>query len=124
VNIKDFFNITFHLNKKRAIKEMSILGAKFNQSVSLNYTRLNLYGEEPQLLGNVSDIYANQTLKQRAFDFYSSFQKQTDYLTQLYDIYTNIVIKKEFFFYYNSLYWFIELKPPFIKVTYDQVPLP
>lgn len=100
------------------------LGGKFDRSVSLNYTRLNLYGEEPILLGNMSQVFANATLKNQTLDFYKSFQKRTDYLEQAIEVYQDIVVKKEFIFFFNNLYWYITLKPPFIKITYYETPLP
>lgn len=100
------------------------LGGTFNQSINLNYTRLNLYGEEPRLLGNISDVFANATLKNMTIDFYKSFQKRTDYLEQAMEVYQDIVVKKEFIFYFNDLYWYITLKSPFIKITYFKTPLP
>lgn len=57
-------------------------------------------------------------------EFYKSFQKRSDYLEQAIEIYEDIVQKKEFIFYFDDLYWFIPLKPPFIKITYYKVPLP
>jgi hypothetical protein len=45
-------------------------------------------------------------------------------LEQLVEIYTEIAIKKEFYFFFNELYWYIELKAPYIKVSYYNIPLP
>lgn len=103
---------------------MHIYGAEFNQSIKLNYTRLNLYSQEPKLIGNISTIYANATLKNQTLDFYRSFQKRSDLLPQLMEIYEHITVQKEFYFYFNRLYWYLSLKEPFVKVTYFEVPLP
>lgn len=83
-----------------------------------------MYGEEPKLLGNISQIYENATLRNLTFDFYKSFQKRKDYIEQAIEIYEDIVVKKEFVFYFNDLYWYITLKPPYIKITYYETPLP
>lgn len=102
------------------------LGAQFDLNVSLNYTRLNLYGQEPELLGNYSQIFQgkNQTLINDIREFYRGFQKRTDYLEQLIEIYTDFAIKKKYYFFYNDLYWFINLKAPYVKITYEKIPLP
>ena len=56
--------------------------------------------------------------------FYGVFQKSKNILEQAIKAFNEIVIRKEFYFYYNSQYWFIELKEPYVKITYDKVPLP
>jgi ceroid-lipofuscinosis neuronal protein 5 len=109
----------------RALDQLYLFGAKFDASVSLNYTRLNLYGNEPIFLGNFSYIIANnQTLAGEIVNFYKDFQKRTDYIEQLLEIYNEIVVKKEFYFYFNRVYWFIKLKAPYIRISYNKVPLP
>lgn len=102
------------------------MGAKFDGSVKLNYTRLNLYAHEPQLLGNYSQIFNsnNQTLISDIRQFYKDFQKPTDYIQAAISIYEELIVREEFYFFYNNLYWFINLKPPNIKITYYNVPLP
>lgn len=92
--------------------------------MNLNYTRLNLYADEPKLLGNYSQVFANETLKNQTLSFYKSFQKRSDYFQQAIEVYTEIAIKKEFVFYFNDLYWHLSLSPPFIKITYYETPLP
>ena len=108
----------------RAVKQMYLIGAKFDTSINLNYTRLNLYGQEPKLLGNFSEVVKNTTLVADMREFYSFVQKRSDYLEQLLEIYIEFTVKKKFYFYFNGVYWFIELKAPFVKITYDRIPLP
>ena len=87
---------------------------------------MNLYSHDPQLIGNYSQIIdsKNKTLIDEIRQFYKSFQKRSDYLEQFVEVYTEIALKKEFFFYYNDLYWYLNLKPPFIRSTYYNIPLP
>ena len=99
-------------------------GADFDQTVSLNYTRLNLYGEVPLLLGDYAHVMSDPALKSSMLEFYGNFQKRTDYVEQLEQIWNDIVTKKEFFLYYNSLYWYVPLKEPFVHFTYNRIPLP
>ncbi|CAF0703185.1 unnamed protein product [Brachionus calyciflorus] len=110
----------------RAFDSLYDVGAKFDPKVKLNYTRLNLYSHEPQLIGNYSQIInsKNQTLINDIRSFYKTFQKRGDYLEQFVEAYTEIFIKKEFYFYYNDLYWYLSLKEPFVKISYYNIPLP
>jgi ceroid-lipofuscinosis neuronal protein 5 len=114
---------------ERALDEMYQLGAQFNGSIDLNYTRLNLISHEPQLIGNYSQIMQskNETLINNFIDFYKNFQKSNgteELLKQVFQAYIDITIKKEFFFYYNDVYWYLSLKQPYVKVSYEKIPLP
>lgn len=102
------------------------MGAKFDENVKLNYTRLNLYSHTPLLIGNYSQIInsKNETLINGIREFYKTFQKRSDYLEQFTEAFTEIFVKKEFYFYYNDLYWYLTLKEPSIKITYYNIPLP
>jgi hypothetical protein len=103
---------------------MHMLGARFDPNVSLNYTRLNIYGQPPFLLGNYDQVVSNPSLKTAIFNFYTIFQKRTDYIEQLKEVMNQIFTKKEFFIYYNSLYWYMPLNEPFVSFTYTHIPLP
>lgn len=108
---------------------MYAVGAKFDPSVSLNYTRLSLYSNEPQVLGNYSQIFSsnNQTLINNILDFFKIFQKQTGYvdlIEQAIKAYSELTVRKEFYFFYNDLYWYLPLKQPYVHITYNKVPLP
>lgn len=113
----------------RAFNQLYVLGATFNASIYLNYTRLNLYSQEPVLIGNYSQIFNsnNQTLIDDIRHFYRTFQKPNGYLSILeqgIEAYYYIEKEQRFYFYYNDLYWYLSLKHPFMHVTYYQVPLP
>lgn len=114
----------------RAFDQLYEIGARFDPNVQLNYTRLNLYGEEPVLIGNYSQIFnsGNKTLIADIRQFYSDFQKPAGgYIEDIeaaIAIYNEMIVRREFYMYYNSLYWYIELKSPFVKITYYEIPLP
>lgn len=110
----------------RAFEQMYSYGARFDPSVHLNYTRLNLYGYEPILIGDFSRVATNSTLLADMIEFYSFFQKpdSRNFVQQLEHILNEILVRREFYFYYNSMYWFIKLKAPFVKITYYPIPLP
>ena len=106
-----------------------MFGATFNGSISLNYTRLNLISNEPKLLGNYSQIMqsSNQTLINSFLQFYKTFQKTSgfeDLVIQAITAIVDVVVSKEFYFYYNDLYWYLPLKSPYIKISYEKIPLP
>ena len=111
----------------RAFDNLYDFGAKFDPNVKLNYTRLNLYTEEPILIGSYSDIFnsKNQTLINDVVKFYKDFQKPNkDFLPQFLDIFTYFTVLKRFYFFYNQVYWLLHLKSPYIGITYDYIPLP
>jgi ceroid-lipofuscinosis neuronal protein 5 len=110
----------------RAFDQLYAQGAKFDLSVQLNYTRLNLIAFEPMLLGNISYItnYGNQTLIADMLDFFSIFQRTSDLLDQVIRAAYEIRIRQEFYFYYNEMYWYLKLKAPFIGFSYVNIPLP
>jgi hypothetical protein len=110
------------------MKQMYQFGAVFDTSVSLNYTRLNMYGKEPVLLGNYTEIVKNPKLLNELTEFYTFFQKPSSnveqLIVQLLGIYEELKLRKNFYFYYNSMYWYIDLVEPFFSITYDKIPLP
>jgi ceroid-lipofuscinosis neuronal protein 5 len=110
----------------RAFDELYALGAEFDPSVELSYTRINLISDEPVFLGNYTEIMTgtNKTLKENVLSFYSSFQVTKHILEQIKDIYDLIILKEEFYFYYNQKYWYLHLKKPFITISYENIPLP
>ena len=111
----------------RAFQELANLGTKFNESVHLNYTRIHLYSEEPQYLGDQSIVLANDSLARDIKDFYSKFQSHQNFselVKHMVQAYTEIFVDKKFYFFYNYEYWFLQMKPPYIKLTYLEVPLP
>ncbi|KAH3832408.1 hypothetical protein DPMN_105694 [Dreissena polymorpha] len=111
----------------RAFQKLADVGAKFNQSVRLNYTRINLYSDQPVYLGNETVVKADQSLYKNITDFYKKFQSHQSYqdlLTHLVEAYIEVFDQQQFYFFYNFEYWFLPMKSPFIKLTYLEVPLP
>ena len=111
----------------RAFQELANLGTKFNESVHLNYTRIHLYSDEPQYLGDMSLVKSNNTLAAEVIDFYRKFQSHqnfTELLKHMIEAYEEVFEDKKFYFFFNYEYWFLPMKPPYIKLTYLEVPLP
>ncbi|PVD35040.1 hypothetical protein C0Q70_06321 [Pomacea canaliculata] len=114
----------------RAFETLGSLGAKFNHSVHLNYTRMNLYSKEPLYLGNASTIFGDPQYKQLAeeiLNFYRLFQShQTlpNLLVSLIEAFTEIVIEGKFYLYYNDAYWLLPMAEPYFGLTYEETPLP
>jgi ceroid-lipofuscinosis neuronal protein 5 len=111
----------------RAFDAIYELGGRFDEKITLNYTRLNIYSYEPVKIGTYDDIInsKNQTLIDDIRKFYRDFQKpKTNFLQQFLDIFNYIEVSKTFYFYYNELYWLLPIKSPSIKVTYYPIPLP
>lgn len=103
---------------------MYSFGAQFNYSVSLNYTRIELYASEPKLIGNYTQLMGDPLLKIEAIEFYNHFQKRTDYLKQASEVFDQMFNKKQFILYYNRLYWNLTLNEPVVRFTYTKVALP
>jgi len=111
----------------RAFQELANIGTKFNQSVHLNYTRINLYSEAPIFLGNETVVRANESLYQNITSFYSKFQSHQSYkdlVTHLIEAYVEIFKDDVFYFFFNYEYWLLPMKKPYIKLTYLEKPLP
>lgn len=111
----------------RAFQELANLGTKFNESVQLNYTRIHLYSDQPKYLGDMSLVLANNSLAKEIIDFYAKFQSHQNFsalIKHMLEAYEEIFIDNKFYFFYNYEYWFLPMKPPYIKLTYLEVPLP
>lgn len=118
----------------RALDELGSLGAQFNQSVHLNYTKINIYSAQPIYQGSSSEIFgknANQTMKKlgrKIFDFYKKFQSSKSYVKLaeeiLQDLFEIFVARDSFYLYYNDAYWLLPLHDPVSKLTYEETPLP
>ncbi|XP_052796114.1 ceroid-lipofuscinosis neuronal protein 5 homolog [Mya arenaria] len=111
----------------RAFQELANLGTEFNQSVHLNYTRINLYSDKPVYLGNDTVVKANESLYQNITDFYKKFQSHQsfqDLMTHLIEGYDEVFEDHMFYLYYNFEYWFLPMKQPYMKLTYFEKPLP
>ncbi|RUS68897.1 hypothetical protein EGW08_023341 [Elysia chlorotica] len=129
----------------RAFDAMHDLGAKFDQSVHLNYTKVVLYSQQPILIGNASSIYNDSKTLETLVDFYNYFQKRTmaDIVLHMLEFYNyfqkrtmaDIVLHmleylawfelhKKFYIFYNAQYWELDMVQPYFQLTYDEVPLP
>ena len=114
----------------RAFKQIASLGGKFNQSVKLNYTRIHLYSKGPLFLGDAHTVFGPGANKTRANDilkFYQNFQSHQNVehiLESLMNIYLDIKFLHKFYFFYNFEYWYLPLVDPYIRLSYNEVPLP
>ncbi|KAI8495313.1 Ceroid-lipofuscinosis neuronal protein 5 [Branchiostoma belcheri] len=114
----------------RTFNKLGDLGAKFNTSVQTNYTKITLFSEQPVHLGNASTIFGpkgNKTLATEIRTFYEHFQAHQPFpslLKSMLEAFDTIVLEKKWYFFYNFEYWFLPMKEPFIKLTYEEVPLP
>ncbi|KAG8452236.1 hypothetical protein GDO86_004147 [Hymenochirus boettgeri] len=114
----------------RAYQKLFELGASFNRKIQTNYTRLLLYSGEPTYLGNATTIFdqlGNESLAsyiRKFYYFYRPHQSWKELALSLVEIYYKVVFEKSFYFFYNFEYWFLPMKPPYIKIVYDEIPLP
>ncbi|OCT95502.1 ceroid-lipofuscinosis neuronal protein 5 [Xenopus laevis] len=114
----------------RTYQKLFELGATFNRKVQTNYTRLLLYSGEPTYLGNGTMIFGQHGNKSLALDiqkFYILFrphQSWKELFLSILDIYYKVTMDKMFYFFFNFEYWYLPLKFPYIKVVYDEIPLP
>ncbi|KAJ8300600.1 hypothetical protein KUTeg_022119 [Tegillarca granosa] len=115
----------------RAFEEMGTLGVQFNQSIKLNYTRITLYSDEPQCLGNATDIFdprgKSHKWKKDILYFYSNFQPHLpleETIEEIINTLVNVFVLDVFFLYYNSEYWLLPMIKPFVALSYELVPLP
>lgn len=114
----------------RAYRKLVELGAKLSSRTQTNYTKIYLYSGEPTYLGNDSAIFGQPALKNLAADirkFYHTFrphQSFADLAFSLLEAYKKVVLDHSFYLYYNFEYWHLPMKPPYIQITYEEVPLP
>ncbi|XP_030198787.1 ceroid-lipofuscinosis neuronal protein 5 [Gadus morhua] len=114
----------------RTYRKLADLGAKLSSSSPTKYTKVYLYSGEPTYLGNDSTIFGQPSMKDLAADiqkFYYTFrphQSYVDFAISLVDIYEKVVVHKNFYLYYNSEYWHLPMKPPYMQIVYEEVPLP
>lgn len=114
----------------RTYKKLKELGAKLSSRSQTNYTKIYLYSGEPTYLGNDSAIFGQPALRNLALDirsFYHTFrphQSFIDFALSLLEAYKKVVLDKSFYLYYNFEYWHLPMKPPYVQITYEEVPLP
>jgi hypothetical protein len=110
----------------RGLNELYHYGAQILPDVHLNYTRLNIYAYEPQLLGTYDQIIQNETLHQDFINFYRDFDSKKpnseEWVKSLIQIFESFYLTRRFYFYYNNVYWYIKLKETTpLKVTFDEI---
>ncbi|XP_061735772.1 ceroid-lipofuscinosis neuronal protein 5 isoform X2 [Nerophis ophidion] len=115
---------------QRTYHTLARLGAKLSSRTQTNYTKVYLYSGEPIYLGNDSAIFGQPALRNLAADirdFYSMFrahQSMAELVLSVMEAYKKVVFDKNFYFYYNFEYWRLPMKPPYLRITYQEVPLP
>ncbi|XP_063300758.1 ceroid-lipofuscinosis neuronal protein 5 isoform X1 [Pelobates fuscus] len=114
----------------RTYQKIWELGATFNKEIQTNYTRIFLYSGEPVYLGNVSSIFGphgNTSLAEDIRMFYTPFRPPhsfKEFLISILAIYDEVVLHKTFYLFYNFEYWYLPMEYPYIKLTYEEIPLP
>ncbi|KAM9343395.1 bis(monoacylglycero)phosphate synthase CLN5 [Pholidichthys leucotaenia] len=114
----------------RTYRKLAELGAKLSSRSQTNYTKIYLYSGEPTYLGNDSTIFEQPALKNLATNirkFYYTFrphQSFIDMVISLLEAFKEVVLDKNFYLYYNFEYWHLPMKPPYVHITYEEVPLP
>ncbi|XP_062958780.1 ceroid-lipofuscinosis neuronal protein 5 isoform X1 [Cynocephalus volans] len=113
----------------RTYEKLAELGAPFKK-VETNYTRIFLYSGEPTYLGNETSVFGptgNKTLALAIRRFYYPFKpylSTKEFLLSLLRIFDVVIMHRQFYLFYNFEYWFLPMKFPFIKITYEEIPLP
>lgn len=113
----------------RTYEKLAEFGAEFKK-IETNYTRIFLYSGEPAYLGNETSIFGpkgNKTLASAIKKFYNLFKPHLstkEFLFNLLKIFDTVIMHREFYLFYNFEYWFLPMKFPFVKITYEEIPLP
>uniref|UniRef100_A0A8C4T3A8 Bis(monoacylglycero)phosphate synthase CLN5 n=1 Tax=Erpetoichthys calabaricus TaxID=27687 RepID=A0A8C4T3A8_ERPCA len=114
----------------RTYRKLADLGVTFNSKQQTNYTKIFLYSAEPVFLGNDSSIFGQAGKQELAADirkFYHPFrphQSVKEFLISLLEILDKVILERSFYLYYNYEYWHLPMKPPYMKITYEEIPLP
>lgn len=113
----------------RTYEKLAEFGTEFKK-IETNYTKIFLYSGEPIYLGNETSIFGpkgNKTLALAIKKFYGPFKRYSstkDFLLNFLKIFDTVIMHREFYLFYNFEYWFLPMKPPFVKITYKETPLP
>ena len=112
----------------RAFEAMHNYGAEFDTSVQLNYTKVELITATPRYVGNSSNIHENEEVYGNLLKFYANFQHYKNPAKMFGDLIKFmeefLVDDGKFFLFYNENYYELPLQYPFIRFTFDEVPLP
>ncbi|KAM9301050.1 bis(monoacylglycero)phosphate synthase CLN5 [Morus bassanus] len=113
----------------RTYQKLADLGAVFKK-IQTNYTSIILFSGEPVYLGNETSIFGplgNQTLAAAIRDFYYPFKPHRtvrEFFVDLLKIIDRVILNGQFYLFYNLEYWFLPMKFPYLKIIYEEVPLP
>ncbi|XP_051016977.1 ceroid-lipofuscinosis neuronal protein 5 [Acomys russatus] len=113
----------------RTYEKLAEFGTEFKK-IETNYTRIFLYSGEPTYLGNETSIFGpegNKTLAlviKKFYDPFKPFLSTKEFMLHLLKIFDSVVIHRQFYLFYNFEYWFLPMKSPFVKITYEEIPLP
>lgn len=111
----------------RGLNQLFTYNATILPNVHLNYTRLNIYSYEPELLGTYDQIVQNETLHKDFISFYREFDSKKpnaeEWIVSLLEIYETFYLQKRFYMYYNNVYWYMKLKATPLSVSFDEVPI-
>lgn len=113
----------------RTYQKLADLGAIFKK-IQTNYTSIILFSGEPIYLGNETSIFGpqgNKTLAAAIRDFYNPFkphQSVREFFVDIFKIIDHVILNHQFYLFYNLEYWFLPMKSPYLKIIYEEVPLP
>ncbi|XP_009892333.1 PREDICTED: ceroid-lipofuscinosis neuronal protein 5 [Charadrius vociferus] len=113
----------------RTYQKLADLGAVFRK-IQTNYTSIILFSGEPIYLGNETSIFGprgNKTLAAAIRDFYYPFKPHRtvgEFFVDLFKIIDRVILNGQFYLFYNLEYWFLPMKFPYLKIIYEEVPLP
>ncbi|KAH0624474.1 hypothetical protein JD844_031950 [Phrynosoma platyrhinos] len=114
---------------QRTYQKLADLGAIFKK-IQTNYTTITLFSGEPTCLGNETTIFGqhgNKTLAVAIRNFYLPFEpvhSVKEFFINLLRIFDKVVLDHQFYLFYNLDYWFLPMKYPFLKIAYEEIPLP
>lgn len=114
---------------QRTYQKLADLGAVFRK-IQTNYTSIILFSGEPVYLGNETSIFGslgNKTLAGAIRDFYYPFKPHRtvgEFFVDLLKIIDRVILNGQFYLFYNLEYWFLPMKYPYLKIIYEEVPLP
>ncbi|KAL8189915.1 UNVERIFIED_CONTAM: Ceroid-lipofuscinosis neuronal protein 5 [Gekko kuhli] len=113
----------------RLYQKLADMGAVFKK-IQTNYTTLTVFSGEPVCLGNETSIFGpqgNKTLAMAIRDFYSPFvpsHSVKEFFGNFWRMFDKVILKRQFYLFYNLEYWFLPVKFPFVRIAYEEIPLP
>ncbi|XP_063160415.1 ceroid-lipofuscinosis neuronal protein 5 [Candoia aspera] len=113
----------------RTYQKLAELGAIFRK-IQTNYTTITLFSGEPTCLGNETTLFGamgNKSLALAIRNFYMPFKPYhsvKEFFLNLLRILEEVVLDHQFYLFYNLEYWFLPMKYPYMKIAYEEIPLP